>query len=216
MLTSRFSRRCGFMLSAAITLASLATSAGAQPGAFRTRNTEGDAASAGDTSRGERDPAPAADAAPDAEALAAAPPAHRASGHLREHERPGGTVRAIGNAVLWVPRKVIELSLWRPDRLSRRVDSYLDSRGPNTSGRGERGGGWSVAAMLGWEAPFGPSAGARVGRSLGRWVDADVTAVAFGRYGYTGRLGLDVEPDAPVSFELDGEYAHDRELAFAG
>jgi hypothetical protein len=216
MLTSRVSRRCGFWLFAAITWGALATSARAQPGAFRRGNTEGGGASADDTAKKKPEAAARERSAPDAAALAAAPPAHRASGHLREHERPGGTLRAIGNAALWAPRKVIELGLWGPDLLSGRVDSYLDSRGPNTYGRGERGGGWSVAAMLAWEAPFGPSAGARVGRSFGRRFGADVTAVAFGRYGYTGRLGLEVEPDGPVSFELDGEYAHDRELAFAG
>jgi hypothetical protein len=125
-------------------------------------------------------------------------------------------MRAIGNALLWVPRSVVELGLWGPDLLAGRVDSYLDSRGPNVYGRGNQASAWSLAAMLAWEAPFGPSAGARVGRSFGRRVGADVTAVAFGRYGYTGRLGLVVRPDGPARFELDGEYAHDRELVFAG
>ena len=204
------------MLSALIASAVLASSARAQPGALRKGNTEGGGASAGDTAKEVPAPAATAEPEPDAAELAAAPPTHKASGHLREHERPGGGLRAVGGAILWLPRTVVELGLWGPERLAGRVDDYLDSRGPNVYGRGNRAGGWSLGAMLAWEAPFGPSAGARVGRSLGRWVEADVTAVAFGRYGYTGRLGLAIAPDAPVRFELDGEYAHDRELVFAG
>ena len=204
------------MLPAVIASAVLASSAHAQPGALRKGNTEDRGASAGDTANEVPAPATATEPKPDAAALAAAPPAHKASGHLREHERPGGGLRAVGNALLWAPRTVVEIGLWAPERLAGRVDDYLDSRGPNVYGRGNRAGRWSLAAMLAWEAPFGPSAGARVGRSLGRWVEADITAVAFGRYGYTGRLGLAVEPDAPVRFELQGEYAHDRELVFAG
>ena len=216
MLTGRFSRRSRFTCLAVTAAAAVATSARAQPGAFRARDTEGGGASAGDTAKQAPDPGAGAEREPDAEALAAAPPADRASGHLREHEDPGGALRAIGNALLWAPRTVVELGLWGPDLLAGRVDSYLDARGPNVYGRGNRGSGWSVAAMLAWEAPFGPSAGARVGRSLGRAVRADLTGVAFGRYGYTGRLGVAVEPDGPARFELDGEVARDRQLVFAG
>lgn len=205
-----------FTISAAIAAIAAATSVHAQPGAFPARDTEGAAATAPESANGvPREPDEDGDE-PDAAELAAAPPADRASGRLREHERPSGTLRAVGNAILWVPRTVVELGLWGPDLLAGRVDSYLDSRGPNVYGRGNRGGGWSVAAMLAWESPFGPSAGARVRRSFGRLVSADVTAVGFGRYGYTGRLGFAVEPDAPIRFELDGEYAHDRRLVFAG
>lgn len=201
---------------AAIASIAAATSVRAQPGAFPARDTEGGGTTtpeaANEVSReeaaAEEEPAPAE--------LAAAPPADRASGHLREHERRGGALRSIGNALLWAPRSVVELGLWGPDRLAGRVDSYLETRGPNVYGRGNRGSAWSLAAMLAWEAPFGPSAGARVGRSFGRYVAADVTAVAFGRYGYTGRLGLAARPDGPLRIELDGEYAHDRELVFAG
>ena len=216
MLTSRVSRRSAFALCLAIASLAAAASARAQSGAFPARDTEGGGASEPDTAK--QDPATegAAGDEPDAAALAAAPPADRASGHLREHEQPSGALRAIGNALLWVPRTVVELGLWGPDLLAGRVDSYLDSRGPNVYGRGNRGGGWRVAAMLAWEAPFGPSAGLRVGRSLGRRFSADVRGVVFGRYGYTGRLGLAVLPDAPVRFELDGEVARDRELVFAG
>ncbi|HEU5057352.1 MAG TPA: hypothetical protein VFU21_12535 [Kofleriaceae bacterium] len=194
----------------------LATSVRAQPGAFRTRDTDRRRPSGGDTAKPVPEPAPAAEQEPDAAELAAAPPAHRASGHLREHDKPGGALRAIGNAVLWVPRTVVELGLWGPDLLAGRVDSYLDSRGPNVYGRGNRGNRWRVAAMLAWESPFGPSAGARVGRTFGRHVAADLTAVAFGRHGYTGRAGLVALRDGPVRLDLDGEYAHDRELVFAG
>jgi hypothetical protein len=194
MVTSRFFRRSGFALSAAIAWQLAAASARAQSGAFP----------AGD---GEE---------PDPAALASAPPADHASGHLREPEEPGGTLRAIGNALLWAPRAIVELGLWGPDLLAGRVDSYLDARGPNVYGRGNRASAWSLAAMLAWEAPFGPSIGARVGRRFGPRVAADVTGVAFGRYGTTGRLGLSVTPDAPVRVELDGEIEHDRELVFAG
>jgi hypothetical protein len=215
-LTSDYSRRSVFVLTAAIASVVGAASARAQSGAFPARDTEGGGASEPDTAKQAPVAEGAADEEPDAAALAAAPPADRASGHLREHEQPSGTLRAVGNAILWAPRTVIELGLWGPDLLAGRVDSYLDSRGPNVYGRGNRGGGWSLAAMLAWEAPFGPSAGARIGRSLGRWFSADVSGVAFGRYGYTGRLGLAALPDAPVRFELDGEVARDREMVFAG
>jgi len=198
-----------------------ARSAAAQAGAFPVSDTEG----AGSSERRSANPVPdpgegesnSADGEqPDAAELAAAPPADRASGHLREHATSSSALRSIGNALLWAPRAIVALGLWGPDLLAARVDSYLDSRGPNVYGRGNRRSGWTVAAMLAWESPFGPSAGARVGRSLGSWMQADVTAVAFGRYGYTGRLGLAALPDGPARFELDGEYAHDRELVFAG
>ena len=217
MVTSRYLRRSGFALSATIATIAAATSVRAQPGAFPAGDTEGGSASPPErTNQIPPDEGDEEDGEPDAAALAAAPPADRASGHLREHEQPSGALRAIGNALLWVPRSVVELGFWGPDLLAGRVDSYLDSRGPNVYGRGNRGSGWGVAAMLSWEAPFGPAAGARVGRSFGSGLSADLTAVAFGRYGYTGRLGLAAQLDAPVRFELEGEYAHDRELVFAG
>lgn len=120
--------------------------------------------------------------------------------------------------MLWGPRQLLELGLWVPDMLAGRTDDYLESRGPNVFGRGEDTGGWSGSAMLGWEAPFGPSVGLRVGHSLGRRASADVTAVAFGRHGYTGRVGFNLEPqpDGPVGIDLDAELAYGRETAFAG
>lgn len=205
------------MSSVAIASLVAAASAGAQSGALPTRDTEGGGAAKRDNAKQvPRDASDDAGEQPDAAALAAAPPADRASGHLREPEQPGGALRAIGNAILWLPRTVVELGLWGPDLLASRVDSYLDSRGPNVYGRGERSNAWRVAAMLAWESPFGPSVGARVGRSLGRHLSADLTGVAFGRYGATGRLGLTIEPPWPARVELDGEVEHDRELVFAG
>src|SRR6188768_3104946 len=158
MVTSRFLRSSVFALSAVIAAITAAPSVRAQPGAFPAGDTEGGAASQREqTNQLPQGESEAEDGEPDAAALAAAPPADRASGHLREHEPPSGKLRSIGNALLWVPRSVIELGFWGPDLLAGRVDSYLDSRGPNTYGRGNRGSGWSLAAMLAWEAPFGPS-----------------------------------------------------------
>jgi hypothetical protein len=162
--------------------------------------------------------AAAEDPEPTAAELAAAPPPHQASGRLRDHDRDEGALRRAGRAVLWGPRQLLELGLWAPDALAGRTDDYLESRGPNVFARGEDSGGWSGSALLAWEQPFGPSVGARVGHTIGRHVSADVGAVAFGRYGFTGRLGLNVEPrvDGPVRIDVDAEYAHGRETAFAG
>jgi len=219
MVTSRFLMRSTAMACAALATLVASVSARAQSGALPARDTEGGGAAKQDTAkqvppgtdeeRGDRDE-------PDPAALAVAPPADQASGHLREHEQPGGALRAIGNGILWLPRTVVELGLWGPDLLAGRVDSYLDSRGPNVYGRGNQAPTWSLAGMLAWESPFGPSVGARVGRSLGRRLRADLTGVAFGRYGTTGRIGLNVEPPGPARIELDGEVEHDRELVFAG
>jgi len=209
------------MRSGLISCAALATlvapvSARAQPGAFPARDTEGGGAANRDTANQLPHTEASAEEEPDPQALAAAPPADKASGHLREHEDPGGALRAIGNAILWVPRTVVELGLWGPDLLAGKVDSYLDSRGPNVYGRGNQSSGWSLAAMLAWESPFGGSVGARVGRRFGRALAADLTAVGFGRYGATGRLGLTVTPPGPAQIEVEGEVERDRELVFAG
>lgn len=157
-------------------------------------------------------------AVPDEAALAAAPPADRASGHLLEHERGESVLRSVARAVLWTPRQLLELGLWVPDRIFGRVDDYLESRGPNTYNRGGEGSRWSGGALLAWEAPFGPSVGARIGYSFGPRLSADLGALAFGRHGYTGRLGWTFDPraDGPVRIELASEYGHDREVAFAG
>jgi hypothetical protein len=170
-------------------------------------------------SRPSTDPPPARSWAPDRAALESAPPPHRASGRAREPERDEGPVRAVGRAILWTPRELFELGLWVPDQVAGRIDDYQESKGPNVYGRGEDGGGgWSGGAMLAWEAPFGPSVGARVGHSLGRHMNADLTAIAFGRHGVTGRVGWTIEPrpDGPARVEITGEVAHDREVAFAG
>lgn len=159
---------------------------------------------------------PEADPEPSADELAAAPPADRASGIARDHERDEGAARRAGRVLLWAPRELLELGLWVPDALAGRTDSYLESRGPNVFARGEGTGGWSGGAMVAWEQPFGPSVGARVGHSVGRYASADVTAIAFGRHGYTGRLGVEVEPADVVRVDLEGEAAHARETAFAG
>jgi hypothetical protein len=155
---------------------------------------------------------------PSEQELAAAPPPDQASGLLREHAREGGLLRGTANALLWVPRSALELSLLLPDLLIGEVDDYLEQRGPNIYDRGKAASRWSFGGMLRWEAPFGPSIGAQVGRRLGdRW-QAEVTAVAFGRHGYTGRAAGSFEPrpDGALRIELDTEYAHGRETALAG
>lgn len=155
---------------------------------------------------------------PSKAALGAAPPANRASGHLRQHDRDESALRSIARAILWTPRQLLEIGLWVPDRIFARFDDYLESRGPNVYNRGSEVGGWSGGAMLAWEAPFGPSVGARVGYSFGGRMGADFTALALGRHGYTGRFGWSFEPrtDGPVRIEVGTEYGHDREVAFAG
>jgi len=153
--------------------------------------------------------------APDVASLATAPSADKASGHLREHERDEGAVRTIVRAVLWTPRELLELGLWVPEEVAGRLDDYYESRGPDVYDRGGAGG-WSGGAMLLWEAPFGPSVGARIGHVFGRRARADATAVVFGRYGYTGRVSASVAASARVQIELAGEIGHDHEVVLAG
>jgi hypothetical protein len=160
--------------------------------------------------------APALAEEPPAPDVSSAPLPHQASGRLRDHHRDEGAMRRLGNVLLWGPRQLLELGLWAPDLLVAQVDNYLDSKGPNVYNRGSSGGGWGGGAMLAWEAPFGPSIGARIERGFGRRLTADLTGVAFGRHGFTGRLGLALELRREVAVEMAAEYAHDREVAFAG
>lgn len=152
---------------------------------------------------------------PDDASLAAAPPAHRASGRLRDNARDESAARAIARAILWTPRELLELGLWIPEQVAGRLDDYHESRERNVDERGG-GGGWTGGAMLLWEAPFGPSIGARVGHSFGGRASLDATAVAFGRHGYTGRLSAAIAPGARVRIELAGELGYDREVVLAG
>src|SRR5688500_1221452 len=111
MLTSESATRLAFLLTASVVAFSPRVEAQPQP-------------------QPQQEHEAASDPEPSAAELAAAPPAHQASGRLRDHHRDEGTARVAARAVLWAPRQLLELGLWVPDMLAGRTDDYLESRGP--------------------------------------------------------------------------------------
>lgn len=121
---------------------------------------------------------------PDADALAAAPPADRASGveipAPRERHR-------IANTLLAIPRFAATLVLTGPRYAAAGVDSYLESRSPNAFGRDVRSS-WRFGALGAWEPVLGPSIAARIGHTVGDDGAIDLHAGGLGPRGISGGL----------------------------
>ena len=103
-------------------------------------------------------------------------PRHRDSFHL-------------GRALLWIPRGVLAVVFMGPELVAEGVDDYIESRGPNVSGRGNKPSRWRFGAMLGWEKPFGAALGGRIGYEIHPHAVADLKIAGLGIHGLTLAAG---------------------------
>jgi hypothetical protein len=130
-------------------------------------------------------PAPRPDGTePDPAALAAAPPADRASGVVVPEPRES---HRVANTLLAIPRFTAALLLTGPRYAAASVDNYLESRSPNSFGRDVRET-WRFGALATWEPELGAALAARVGHTVGDDGTIDFYAGGLGPRGVSGGL----------------------------
>ncbi len=140
---------------------------------------------------------------PDPAALAAAPPADRASGVVVPAPRES---HRVANTLLAIPRFTATLLLTGPRYAAASVDNYLESRSPNAFGRDVRAS-WRFGAIGTWEPKLGGALAARVGHTIGEDGAVDLYAGGLGPRGISGGLRGDY---AFASIAVDAGKGMDR------
>jgi hypothetical protein len=153
--------------------------------------------------------------APDAEKLAAAPPADKASGVAIAHPRQS---HRFANTLLALPRMTVLLLLEGPRYAAGEVDDYLESRSPNAFGRDVAKRSWRFGATLEWQTALGTSLAARIGRELADHTALDAYVGMFGPRGQSGGLNaiLGRYTVARIEPTLSFDAGRDLTRAFAG